>query len=186
MIPVSDRVRQLLIQACDSELKQLQIEAAMPQVDNSGNMSDEEYATCIKEYECVHDDLLENRLVIFDTRPQCNHVDHKQTPAIRCEAEGRYQPIIFAFLPNVDRPLAQLEVQPVMRVCSQHATARVNDYLTKPQWREIQASVMKQAQQMVHFGDARVMYMDHHAKTIVPPPNPDVQLVDVSGHDVIN
>jgi len=182
MIPVGDKVRQRLIQAIESELEQLRIEEKIPQADK-GLMTDDEYASAINEYEVIRQDLLDSRLIVFDTRPQCTHVDNSKSGnikgmAVRCEAEGRYSPIIFVFAPNEDAPLAQLEVQPPQRCCTEHATGRLNQYFSKPQWREIQAQVQKQSQILIHFDDARVMFMDHKTQTIVTPPTPAIVIVN--------
>lgn len=168
MIPVSDKVRQRLLQAVESELEQLQIEEKMPQVDSM--MTDEEYVTAISEFKVIKQDLLDNRLVVFDMKPKCTFDG--------CEAEGRYSPIIFVFLPGADTPCAQLDVQPVQWCCTQHANGRIDNYLSKPQWRDIQTQMQKQTKTLIRFGDVKIMYMDKETQTIVPPPVPAIVLVD--------
>jgi len=190
MIPVSDNVRKLLLQAVQSELEQLQIESKIPQGDR-GMMSDAEYSTMIEQYKVIQQDLLDNRLVIFDTRPRCTHVDNSKSGniegmAVRCEAEGRYSPIIFIFMPKSNEPLAQLDVQPPQWCCVEHAHGKVDEYMDKPGWREIQARVKKQTRQLIHFGDVRIMYMDNQTQNIVLPPTPAIVLVDAPKGGVIN
>ena len=95
----------------------------------------------------------------------------------QCDGQGRYQPFAFVYLPNQDQPIAQLAIQPVLRICGKHATSDVSKYISKNAWRDISANTMRQAQQLVQYDDCRLMYMDHGTQTMVPPPAPEIALV---------
>ena len=118
--------------------------------------------------------LLEQRFVVFDARPRCMvKLDNGE----QCDGQGRYQPFAFVHLPGSDQPIAQLAIQPVLRICGKHATSDVSKYISKNAWRDISATTMRQSQQLVQYDDCRLMYMDHGTQTMVPPPAPQIALV---------
>lgn len=172
MQPIDDNDRKVLLHALTNEREQLEIEALIPQADR-GLMTDEQYVQMIAHVTELHDSILENRYMIFDTRPRCVVIEDKE----QCENEGRYQPFVFVYIGGSKQPIAQLAVEPPLRICADHASGKLGLYLDKNQWREIQAQVMKQAQQVALYDDARVMYLDHQTQQIVPPLKPDIAIV---------
>lgn len=114
--------------------------------------------------------------LVFDTQPVCM-VSEK---GVKCDQPGRYQPFMYVYEPGAKMPLAQLAVQPILRICGKHATNRLSDYITEPQWRQIQQQVMKQKPgTLVLWEDCKVMYMDHGQGIMVEPPT--VKLADLTG-----
>lgn len=165
MIPIDDRYRQLLIEAIDSERSQIQIEADMPQADRM-NTNAELCAELIAAYTVMHDALLDNRWVIFDTRPRCMVVDKKEG---QCTGEGKYAPFIVVY-DALNQPICQAETNPPLRVCEGHATSNVDDYMPPEAWKRISAEALRLRGSIVLRDNARVMFLDIDSGQMVPPP----------------
>jgi len=170
MIPIDDKTRTFLLEI---------IYAAIDIVNERDldSLTDDRLIKLegeINDLEIFHRRLSANELIIFDTRPRCmvNGDDGKQ-----CGGEGRYQPFVMVHLPNNPQPIAQLATQPVIRVCEFHAVNNVERYLPTESWREIQAQVMRQSNQVVVYDDSRIMYLDHTTQTMIAAPT--VTLVKV-------
>jgi len=145
-----------------------------PEVEAHALLDEDARRDKIEHAETLKLALLERRFVVFDARPRCMV---KLDNGDQCDGQGRYQPFAFVHLPNQDQPIAQLAIQPVLRICGKHATSDVSKYISKDAWRDISANTMRQSQQLVQYDDCRLMYMDHGTQTMVPPPAPQIALV---------
>ena len=164
MIPIDNEERALILEALEGYRQ------CTEQIEK--NPDEEEYYENLR---LLITRLQSNELLVFDTKPQCMvMIDQKN--GIQCSGYGRYQPVLFVFGANPQAPIAQLDIggPSGLRVCEEHAVNDMWAFLNQGAWREIQAQVMKQSQQVVKYEDAKLMYMDSETKTIVPPPKASI------------
>lgn len=167
MIPIDDDDRALVLDALDDYCTTAEALIESGSVSYPGGVDENAMKERIRQISILHAKMEAGDLVTFDLRPVCM-VTEKD---VRCKGEGRYQPYMYVYVPSNKQPIAQLAVQPMLRLCGKHATNQLDHYLPRDAWRDIQAQVMRQLQGViVRYDDCRVMYMDHGTKTMVEPP----------------
>lgn len=163
MIPIHDDDKGMLLDACDEYIG---TNKALIESGSAGDDADL-VEDGIRQVSIIKAKLEAGDWLVFDTQPVCMVSDKGE----KCMSPGRYQPFMYVYEKGVALPLAQLAVQPVLRICGKHATNQLDHYLTKPQWRAIQEQVARQKPgTLVRYDDCKVMYMDHGQGVMVEPP----------------
>lgn len=104
--------------------------------------------------------------VIVDTKPQCCAPDEKGE---RCEAEGYLVPTLYV-RDNAGNIVAQLETQPPLFLCADHAINSVEEFFPPVVWRNIQAQVSQRYKGMlVSYDDAYLFYRNTKTNQMEPP-----------------
>ena len=104
--------------------------------------------------------------VICDTKPQCCAPDEKGE---RCEAEGYLVPTLYV-RDSKGQIVAQLETQPPLLLCADHAINNVQAFFPVAAWRDIQAQVSQHYQGMlVSYDDARLYFRNIKTNQMEPP-----------------
>ena len=105
-------------------------------------------------------DLRSGKLAIFNTQPQCMSVIEGD----QCESAGRFQPFLLVYVKGQQNPVAQLEMQPPLRLCIDHRSEDVEHFVTREQWKNISAQVVRQLGIVPLLTDAQVAYFDHETQ----------------------
>ena len=104
--------------------------------------------------------------VIVDTKPQCCAPDEKGE---RCENEGYLVPTLYV-RDSKGAIVAQLETQPPIVLCADHAINNVGEFFSREVWRDIQAQVSQRYKGMlVSYDDARLYYRNIKSGQMEPP-----------------
>lgn len=161
MMPIDDEKRKLLIQSLMNEVDTIL----------GSEKEGDDHKALVKwsgEVRALHDAILDNRYVVFDTAPQCMVTIKDQG---RCANAGNYAPFIVIYGQDGKTPVCQAETTPPLRVCKEHATNDVDHYLPPENWHDISAQAVRATGQLVRREDARVMFLDTESGQMVPPPS---------------
>lgn len=114
--------------------------------------------------------LREGRYQIIDTRPACMYTQGMVT----CTHYGQYQPRIL-LIDVRGEPIMQLDTQPPIRLCAEHATLTLDVLMPPGEHRlSLSESVLRNQQRVIDWQRSQVLYIDCDSGLVVTAPSPAI------------